>query len=90
MRTLGHVWSFLALLFFKAFGEYIVDFFWAAAKERFPDGRLLCNGTDACLGGTNTSGELEFRSSSDYLDCRGCLWMDLNEGFRFEFCIGFL
>ena len=47
-----------------------------------PDGRLLCNGTDACSEG---SGQLEFRSSSDYLDCRGCLWMDLNEGFGSNF-----
>ena len=45
-------------------------------EERFPDGRLLCNGTDACSSGT---GELEFKSSSDYLDCRGCLGMDLNK-----------
>ena len=59
----------------------MVDFFWVAAKERLPDGRLLCNGTEACLGGTGTSGELEFRSSSNYLDCRGCLWMDLSEQF---------
>ena len=51
-------------------------------EERFPDGRLLCNGADACSEG---SGQLEFRSSSDYLDCRGCLWMDLNEGFVSNF-----
>ena len=51
-------------------------------EERFPDGRLLCNGTDACSEG---SGQLEFRNSSDYLDCRGCLWIELNEGFGSHF-----
>ena len=50
--------------------------------ERFPDGRLLCNGTDACRGG---SGVLQFKNSSDYLDCQGCLRMDLNEGFGSNF-----
>ena len=48
-------------------------------QERFPDGRLLCNGADACSD--SQGGQLEFSSSSDYLDCRGCLVMDLNEGF---------
>ena len=46
-------------------------------QKRFPEGRLLCNGPDACVGGL---GILEFRDSSDYLDCR-CLWMVLNERF---------
>ena len=58
-----------------AFGDPSI---FPTTEERFPDGRLLCNGADACSNGT---GQLEFRSSSDYLDCRGCLWMDINEGF---------
>ena len=62
-----------------AFGDPSI---YPTTEERFLDGRLLCNGTDACSYGT---GQLEFRSSSDYLDCRGCLWMDSNERFGVNF-----
>ena len=66
--------------------NFSADSRYPTTQERFPDGRLLCNGTDACSEGT---GQLEFKSSSDYLDCRGCLWMDLKE-VLVSICIGFL
>ena len=62
--------------------NFSADSRYPTTLERFPDGRLLCDGTDACSYGT---GQLEFKSSSDYLDCRGYLWMDLNEGFGIKF-----
>ena len=73
---LGNVTSTFGSCNFSADSRY------PRTQERFPDGRLLCNGDLACFGGI---GELEFRSSSDYLDCRGCLWMDLNEGSGVNF-----
>ena len=63
-----------------AFGNASFPSIIPTTQERFPDGRLLCNGTDACSGG---SGVLEFSNSSDYLDCRGCLWIALNQHFAY-------
>ena len=53
-------------------------------QERFPEGRLLCTSDDGFPAmdscGSFTS-FLEFKSSSDYLLCQGCLWILFQKRF---------
>ena len=55
-------------------------------QERFPEGRLLCRSEDKFLADdafscSNFASFLEFKSSSDYLDCQGCLWIVFQKRF---------
>ena len=45
-------------------------------RDRFPEGRLLCTNFSCRDDVLDTSGALVFKSSSDYLDCQGCLGRD--------------
>ena len=57
-------------------------------QERFPEGRLLCTSDDINTGSCrNFTSFLEFKSSSDYLLCRGCLWIVFGSFWHpWDFC----
>ena len=53
--------------------NFIMEF--PTTRDRFPEGRLLCTNF-SCRNDVFDNDFLVFKSSSDYLDCQGCLGRD--------------